>query len=270
MRRNDESWRGVPETEHIIYELHVGTFTAAGTWRAAAAELPELARLGVTTVEMLPIADFPGRFGWGYDGVNLFAPTRLYGEPDNLKFFINEAHRLGLAVLLDVVYNHFGPDGNYLTKFSAHYFSEKYKNEWGEAPNFDDANSQPVRDFVLANVAYWIAEFHFDGLRLDATQNIYDASPKHLLAEIAKTARAAGGGAGDFHHRGERAPGNEAGAAGGCGRLRPRRDGQRRFPSLGAGRADRAQRGVLQRPPRRAAGIRLVGQARVPVPRAAL
>jgi maltooligosyltrehalose trehalohydrolase len=137
---------------------------------------------------MMPVAEFPGRFGWGYDGVDLFAPTHLYGEPDDLRRFVDEAHGRGVAVILDVVYNHFGPDGNYLKSFASDYFTDRYKNEWGEAINFDGENSGPVREFFLANAAYWIEEFHFDGLRLDATQSIIDSSPEHILRAIARRA----------------------------------------------------------------------------------
>jgi maltooligosyltrehalose trehalohydrolase len=157
-------------------------------------QLPELARLGITTLEVMPVADFCGRFGWGYDGVNMFAPARLYGSPDDLRAFVNRAHEVGMGVILDVVYNHFGPDGNHIGQFSRDYFSERYKNEWGEPINFDDRNSGPVREFFLANAAYWIEEFHMDGLRLDATQQIFDSSPTHILTEIGRAVRQAGRG----------------------------------------------------------------------------
>src|SRR5205085_8240663 len=137
-------------------------------------------------------------FGWGYDGVNMFAPTRLYGRPDELRHFIDRAHALGLGVILDVVYNHFGPSGNYVTRFSPDYISKRYENEWGEAINFDGENSGPVREFFAANAAYWISEFHFDGLRLDATQCLFDASDKYIVAEIAERARAAARGRGIY------------------------------------------------------------------------
>ena len=186
----DQAWRGVRLEGQVLYELHIGTFTREGTWRAAMEHLPTLADLGVTTIEMMPIAEFPGRFGWGYDGVDLYAPSHLYGSPDDLRAFIDRAHHLGLGVILDVVYNHFGPDGNYLGQFSRSYFATRYKNEWGDAINFDD-NAAPVREFVMANAAYWIDEFHFDGVRLDATQQIFDESEPHLLAELTERARAA-------------------------------------------------------------------------------
>jgi maltooligosyltrehalose trehalohydrolase len=143
---------------------------------------------------MMPIAEFPGRFGWGYDGVNLFAPTRLYGRPDDLRRFVDRAHGLGLAVILDVVYNHFGPDGNYLRSFAPAYFSTRYANEWGEALNFDGPDAGPVREYFIANAGYWIDEYHFDGLRLDATQQIFDASSDHVLAAITRRVREAAGG----------------------------------------------------------------------------
>jgi maltooligosyltrehalose trehalohydrolase len=142
----------------------------------------------------MPVNEFNGPFGWGYDGVNLYAPTHLYGTPDALRHFIDRAHALGLGVILDVVYNHFGPSGNFIARFSPHYTSTRYENEWGEAINFDGEHSGPVREFFAANAAYWIAEFHFDGLRLDATQCLFDASPVHIVAEIAQRARAAAPG----------------------------------------------------------------------------
>lgn len=187
----DASWRGRPAREIVAYELHLGTFTPGGTWRAAMNRLPELVRLGVTLVEVMPIADFPGQFGWGYDGVNLFAPCRLYGSVQDAKAFVNCAHELGLMVILDVVYNHLGPDGNYLGQFSRDFISRNYANEWGDALNFDGENAAGVREFFVTNAAYWIGEFHFDGLRLDATQQIHDRSPTHVLAEIARAAREA-------------------------------------------------------------------------------
>jgi maltooligosyltrehalose trehalohydrolase len=189
----DSSWRGVPRQNRVIYEMHIGTFTPEGTWAAAQAELPELARLGITVLEVMPVADFPGRFGWGYDGVSMFAPTRLYGKPDDFRSFVDQAHSLGMGVILDVVYNHLGPDGNYLKNFSEHYFTSRHQNDWGEAINFDDKDSGPVREFFSSNAAYWIDEFHLDGLRLDATQQMFDASAEHILALIACRVRAAGG-----------------------------------------------------------------------------
>ncbi len=174
--------------------MHIGAFTKEGTWAAAARELPELAALGVTVLEVMPVADFTGRFGWGYDGVNLFAPTRLYGRPDDFRRFVDRAHAAGLGVILDVVYNHFGPDGNYIGQFAKDYFTDKYKNEWGEAINFDGPNAEPVREYFVANAGYWVDEFHIDGLRLDATQQIFDASPDHILAAVGRRVREAARG----------------------------------------------------------------------------
>lgn len=190
----DAAWRGRPPAEIVLYELHLGTFTHDGTWRAAMAELPELARIGITAIEVMPIADFPGTFGWGYDGVDLFAPCRLYGRPDDVRAFVDRAHELGVMVVLDVVYNHLGPDGCYLREFSPDYFSRRYTCEWGDPLNFDGENAGPVREFFVTNARYWIDEFHFDGLRLDATQQIFDASPRHVVAEIAAAARSAAPG----------------------------------------------------------------------------
>src|SRR5213593_3681123 len=189
----DSKWRGVQMKAEIIYEMHVGTFTKEGTWRAASEQLAELARIGITVVEMMPIADFPGNFGWGYDGVDLFAPFHLYGTPDDLRQFVDRAHSLGLAVILDVVYNHFGPDGNYVRIFSDHYFTPRYENDWGESINFDGENSGPVREFYITNGRYWIEEFHFDGFRFDATQNILDNSDEYIVGAIGRAARKAAG-----------------------------------------------------------------------------
>src|SRR6059058_5037447 len=187
----DDGWRGVTIERQVIYELHVGTFTRVGTF--AAAELSELARLGITMIELMPIAEFAGRFGWGYDGVDLFAPTHLYGRPDDFRRFVDLAHAAGIAVVLDVVYNHFGPVGNYMRALSPSYFSDRYENEWGDAINFDGPDSEPVREFFVANAGYWIDEYHLDGLRLDATQQIFDASPEHIVAAIGRRAREAAG-----------------------------------------------------------------------------
>jgi maltooligosyltrehalose trehalohydrolase len=191
---SDHSWRGVGLRGQVVYEMHIGTFTPEGTWDAAARQLPELATLGITVLEAMPVADFPGRFGWGYDGVELFAPTRLYGTPDDFRRFVDRAHAVGLGVILDVVYNHVGPDGNYLPQFSAAYFTDRYKNEWGKAINFDGPDSGPVREFFLANAGYWIDEYHLDGLRLDATQQIFDASPENILLALGRRVREAARG----------------------------------------------------------------------------
>ena len=187
----DSAWRGCPIDGQVIYEMHIGTFTPEGTWEAARRELPELASTGITVVEVMPVAEFPGGFGWGYDGVYWFAPTHLYGSPDEFRRFVDDAHKAGVGVALDVVYNHFGPDGNYLRQYADDYFTDRYANEWGEAINFDGENAGPVREFVTANAAYWAEEYHIDGLRLDATQQIFDASPENIMTALAKSFRAA-------------------------------------------------------------------------------
>lgn len=187
----DAGWGGVAADGQVIYELHVGTFTREGTWRAAMEQLPHLAHLGITVIEMMPVAEFAGRFGWGYDGVDLYAPTHLYGRPDDLRAFVDRAHALGIGVILDVVYNHVGPDGNYLADYACEYFTDRYHNDWGQALNFEGA--APARMFFVENAGYWIDEFHFDGLRLDATQDIHDASPEHVIASIVRRVREAGG-----------------------------------------------------------------------------
>ena len=189
----DENWRGVGIRGQVIYELHIGTFTPDGTYESAKEKLLLLKELGVTVVEVMPVACFPGEFGWGYDGVNLYAPYPRYGTPDDLRSFIDYAHSLGLGVILDVVYNHVGPDGNYLTQFSDDYFHHEQATEWGDAINFDGENSGPVREFFAGNVEYWIREYHLDGLRFDATQAIVDRSREHILADMARRARAAAG-----------------------------------------------------------------------------
>lgn len=189
----DEAWRGISLRGQVIYEMHIGTFTREGTFEAARRELPELARAGITAVEVLPVADFAGRFGWGYDGVGLFAPVAIYGRPDDFRRFVDDAHRNGIGVLLDVVYNHVGPDGNYLKEFSGDYFTGRYECEWGEAINYDGKNAGPVRERVITNARYWIEEYHLDGLRLDATQQIFDASPENIITALAGAAREAAG-----------------------------------------------------------------------------
>ncbi|MFB3924869.1 MAG: malto-oligosyltrehalose trehalohydrolase [Syntrophales bacterium] len=185
----DSEWSGVSIENQIIYEMHVGTFTREGTWQSARRELAELAAAGITVIEVMPVAEFPGSFGWGYDGVDLFSPTRLYGEPDDFRAFVDAAHNLGLGVILDVVYNHLGPEGNYLKQFSENYFTDRYVCEWGEAINFDGTNSGPVREFFISNAEYWIDEYHLDGFRLDATSMIFDASSDHILAALTRRAR---------------------------------------------------------------------------------
>jgi maltooligosyltrehalose trehalohydrolase len=192
-RWSDAGWRGARPEGQVLYEMHVGTFTPRGTWAAAAECLPDLAGLGVTVLELMPVAEFPGSFGWGYDGVDLFAPYHRYGDPEDFRHFVDRAHASGLGVILDVVYNHLGPDGNYLGRFAADYFTDRYANEWGEAINFDGPQAAAVREFFITNAEYWITEFHLDGLRLDATQQIFDASEEHIVARIGRAAREAAG-----------------------------------------------------------------------------
>jgi maltooligosyltrehalose trehalohydrolase len=188
-------WNGLKLEGQVFYELHLGTFTPEGTWNAAADKLPRLAELGITAVEVMPVAEFAGSFGWGYDGVDLFAPYHLYGTPDDMRRFVDRAHGLGLGVILDVVYNHFGPDGCYHHDYSDHYLHRDGPgSDWGDAVNFDGPESGPVREYFIANSCYWIAEYRLDGLRLDATQAIRDTSEEHILAAISRHARAAAGG----------------------------------------------------------------------------
>ena len=190
---HDRQWEGRNLRGQVIYEMHIGTFTPEGTWRAAAALLPSLAETGITVLEIMPVGEFSGRFGWGYDGVYPFAPSHLYGHPDDMRFFVDQAHALGLGVILDVIYNHFGPVGNYFAEYSLDYFTDRYETEWGYALNFDGKNNQPVREFIISNAACWISDFHLDGLRLDATQSMFDRSPVHVLAAVAKAVRSAAG-----------------------------------------------------------------------------
>lgn len=181
----DEGWEGVPIEELVVYELHVGTFTAEGTFDAAIGRLGELAELGVNAIEPLPVASFPGCRNWGYDGVALFAPAAPYGGPDGLRRLVDAAHARGIAVILDVVYNHLGPEGNYLPAFtSGRYFTHRHSTPWGDAVNYDGPDSGPVREFVIANALHWAHEYHVDGLRLDATHTIVDDSPVHVLSEL--------------------------------------------------------------------------------------
>jgi maltooligosyltrehalose trehalohydrolase len=189
----DAEWRGIAPERHVIYEMHIGTFTPDGTWTAAAHGLDYLADVGITTLEIMPVADFVGRHNWGYDGVNLFAPCRCYGSPDDMRRFVDRAHAVGIAVILDVVYNHFGPAGNQLFAWSPAYRSPQ-ASEWGDAFNYDGERSAAVRELVIANAGYWIDEYHLDGLRLDATQAICDRSPEHVIAAIVRRARDAGRG----------------------------------------------------------------------------
>ena len=188
---DEGGWRGIDRADLVIYELHVGTFTPEGTFDAVIPRLGDLLDLGITAVELMPVAQFPGSRSWGYDGVQPFAVQDSYGGPEGLKRLVEACHRAGLAVLLDAIYNHFGPEGNYLPTFG-HYLTEKYKTDWGPALNFDDKGCDPARAMVLDNVRMWIRDYRFDGLRLDAADQIYDRSPRHILGEIAEVARAEG------------------------------------------------------------------------------
>jgi maltooligosyltrehalose trehalohydrolase len=180
---SDGAWRGLPLERLVFYELHVGTFTDAGTFAGVIGRLDELADLGVTAVELMPVAQFPGERNWGYDGVHLYAPQHSYGGPDGLKALVDACHARGLALFLDVVYNHLGPEGNYLGRYGP-YFTTRYHTPWGEALNFDDRDCDPVRRHFIGNALYWLSEYHVDGLRLDAIHGIYDFGARHLLAEL--------------------------------------------------------------------------------------
>jgi len=195
----DDAWQGRPWHEAVVCEIHIGTFTPEGTFASAIGKLDHLAACGVTAVEIMPVSDFAGRRGWGYDGVLPFAPDASYGTPDDMKRFVVEAHERGLMVLLDCVYNHFGPEGNYLNAYAPQFFNPKHQTPWGAAVNFDAEGSRTVRDFFVHNALYWIEEFHLDGLRLDAIHAIADDSPTHVVEEIAR-AIAAGSGHGRHVH----------------------------------------------------------------------
>ncbi|HSN19348.1 MAG TPA: malto-oligosyltrehalose trehalohydrolase [Usitatibacter sp.] len=182
----DGAWRGRPWHEAVVYELHLGTFTPEGTFRGAESKLDHLAALGVTALEVMPVADFAGRRNWGYDGALLFAPDAAYGTPEDFKHFVAEAHARGLMVLLDVVYNHFGPEGNHLHRFAPQFFNPAHRTPWGAAINFDGPHARTVRDFFVHNALYWVEEVHLDGLRLDAVHAVADDSPTHIVAEIAR------------------------------------------------------------------------------------
>jgi maltooligosyltrehalose trehalohydrolase len=188
---SDAGWRGRPLEDLIVYELHVGTFTPGGTFAAAAEKLDALRDLGATAIELMPVADFPGARNWGYDGVSLFAPARCYGRPDDLRRLVDRAHGLGLAVLLDVVYNHFGPDGAYQGAFSPQYFTRRHSTPWGQAINLDGPGNEHVRDYFVENALHWIHEYHLDGLRLDATHALFDDSDRPFLAELSARVHAA-------------------------------------------------------------------------------
>lgn len=179
----DDNWRGVAKRDLVIYELHVGSFTADGTFGSAITKLDELKQLGISAIELLPIGQSPGRWNWGYDGVNYFAPRNSFGSPDDLKAFIDACHARQIAVILDVVYNHVGPEGNYLNEFG-YYRSKKHATPWGDALNFDGSGNQMVREFVISNVLFWIEEYHFDGMRLDAIHYMFDDSELSIVEEI--------------------------------------------------------------------------------------
>jgi len=188
-RWHDDRWRGRAWEEIVIYELHLGTLSPEGDFAGAVAHLDHLRDLGVTAVELMPIAEFAGRRNWGYDGVQLYAPASCYGRPEALKALVEACHARGLAILLDVVYNHFGPEGNYLPRLAPDFFTERHHTPWGAAIDYDGPQSRPVRDFVIHNALYWLKEFHFDGLRLDAVHAIVDNSSPDILTELAETVR---------------------------------------------------------------------------------
>jgi maltooligosyltrehalose trehalohydrolase len=195
----DTSWRGRPWADAVIYELHIGTFTPEGTFRGAIDRLDHLAALGVTALELMPIADFPGERNWGYDGVQLYAPDSRYGRPDELKALVDAAHANHIMMFLDVVYNHFGPDGNYIPVYAPPIFTDRHQTPWGAAVNYDGKESGAVRELVIHNALYWLEEFHFDGLRLDAVHAIIDDSPTHLLQELSERVRAEFGTRREIH-----------------------------------------------------------------------
>jgi maltooligosyltrehalose trehalohydrolase len=184
MNWTDAQWSGIPLEEMISYELHVGTFTQAGTFEAIIPRLSELREFGVNAIEIMPVAQFPGDRNWGYDGVYTYAVQNSYGGPEGLKKLVDAAHQQGISVILDVVYNHFGPEGNYTSQFGP-YFTEMYKTPWGRAINFDDIYSDGVRNYFIENALYWFGDYHIDALRLDAVHAIYDLGAKHLLQELA-------------------------------------------------------------------------------------
>jgi len=195
----DGEWRGRPWHEAIIYELHLGAFTSEGSFAAATRHLDYLVELGVTAIELMPVADFPGARNWGYDGALLFAPDNRYGSPDELKALVQAAHARGLMILLDVVYNHFGPDGNYLHVYAPRFFNERHHTPWGAAINFDGKDSRIVRDFYIHNALYWLEEYHFDGLRVDAVHAILDQSRPNILEELAVAVQTGPGRARRIH-----------------------------------------------------------------------
>jgi maltooligosyltrehalose trehalohydrolase len=189
-RWTDRDWHPPRRDDLVIYELHVGTFSPQGTFRGVIDRLPYLAQLGVSAIELMPVGDFPGDRNWGYDGVAIFAPSRAYGRPEEMQALVNVAHQHGIAVILDVVYNHFGPDGAYANAFSPYYFTDRHKSPWGQGVNIDGPHSAEVRAFFIANALHWIHDYHVDGLRLDATHAIQDDSPRHFLEELTTILRA--------------------------------------------------------------------------------
>jgi len=195
----DGAWRGRPWREAVVYELHVGTFSPEGTFAGVQSRLDYLADLGVTAIELMPLADFPGKRNWGYDGVLPFAPDASYGTPDDLRSLVDAAHARNLMVLCDVVYNHFGPEGNYLHRIAQPFFTDRHKTPWGAAIDFDGGASRPVRDFFVHNALYWIEEFHADGLRLDAVHAIVDDSSPDFLTELALRVREGPGREREIH-----------------------------------------------------------------------
>jgi maltooligosyltrehalose trehalohydrolase len=180
---SDQDWKGIDLVRYVLYELHTGTFTPQGTFDGVIDKLTHLQELGITAVELMPVAEFPGSRNWGYDGVDLYTPHSAYGGPSGLKRLVDACHRAGIAVVLDVVYNHLGPEGNYLAEFGP-YFTDRYRTPWGQAINFDGPGSDGVRSFIIENALYWLTEYHIDALRLDAIHGIFDFGAVHLLAEL--------------------------------------------------------------------------------------
>jgi maltooligosyltrehalose trehalohydrolase len=192
-RWQDGGWRGRPWNEAVLYELHVGTFTPDGSYKGVLRKIPHLKSLGVTAIELMPLADFAGRRNWGYDGVLPYAPDSVYGRPDDLRSLVQAAHEAGLMVLLDVVYNHFGPKGNLLSQYAPQFFTQRHRTPWGAAINFDGEGSRWVREYFIENALYWLREYHFDGLRFDAVHAIMDDSPEHVLHALSKRVQQAVG-----------------------------------------------------------------------------
>ena len=186
---SDSGWNGLGAEDAIIYEIHVGTYTQRGTWDALIDELPAIKDLGVTVLEIMPVSESPGDRNWGYDGVYHFAPASYYGHPQDMRRFVDAAHSHGMAVILDVVYNHFGPEGNYTGRFSPYYLSERHETDWGPALNWDGEQSEMVRQWAIDNVCYWVEEFHIDGFRIDATHAMVDDSPTHIIQELGQRVR---------------------------------------------------------------------------------